>query len=337
MHRRKFMKVALLAGACVALAPQALAGPVAGADVMPLGHRMVAPAGFRAYCQASPENCLNTAQKPIGRPVPVRSSRRSAPATGLWAGAFAQARDERDVATGAVDGMAIASRTASGAVDGQSSPATGSGLWSTAFSQARGQRALATGHRGPASTMRPDRSDWALAPSLAAEAGPVRDGTDRMQADTPRQVVAMDRSTRALLQRVNNSMNQTIQASRDEDLYGADVWGVRMGSDGRYYGDCEDYALAKRDLLIRQGIPAQALSLVVARTRAGETHAVLVVTTDRGDYVLDNLSYWVRPWREVDYRWIARQNAGEAGDWRAIASDTKQAASGATARDRRRS
>lgn len=333
MHRRHLMTAGLVAGACLGLAGPAFAVSPPDGKVMPLGHPVVAPAGFRVYCQTSPENCLNAAPEPLAlaRREPYRAS-----GSGLWSGAFAQARSERDVATGAVDRTVVTYRAAPGTANGEALSAAVSGLWATAFSQARGQRAMSPA--GPAVPVRrSSRPDWQLGPTRVTVATLPAVEAHRRETSAPSEVVVLDRSTRALLQRINNTMNRTIVAARDEDLHGADVWGARRGGDGRYYGDCEDYALAKRDALLRHGLPAHALSLVVARTRAGETHAVLVVTTDRGDYVLDNLSYWVRPWEEVDYRWIARQNAGEASDWRAVAPPLTQTPSSGLRRNHRRS
>jgi predicted transglutaminase-like cysteine proteinase len=81
------------------------------------------------------------------------------------------------------------------------------------------------------------------------------------------------------------------------------------------YGDCEDYALAKRAALIRLGYPMAALRIAVVRMPSGEGHAVLTVVTDRGDYVLDNEWDAVRSWRSINYRWIERQDLKEKSGW----------------------
>ena len=89
----------------------------------------------------------------------------------------------------------------------------------------------------------------------------------------------------------------------------------RFGPDHRHL-DCVGYVLAKREALIRVGLPADALSPAVVRTRGGVVHAVLLVTTSAGDQVLDNLSPYVDPWRRVDYEWIKRQvPSGDGSRW----------------------
>jgi len=67
-------------------------------------------------------------------------------------------------------------------------------------------------------------------------------------------------------------------------------------------GDCNDYALTKRSELIRMGFPAGALRLAVTKTRRGEPHLILLVKTDAGDLVLDNLSAQVRTLRQSGYQ-----------------------------------
>ena len=69
-----------------------------------------------------------------------------------------------------------------------------------------------------------------------------------------------------------------------------------------------------------QGTPlTSALSLAVVLTPRGERHAVLVLSTDRGDYVLDSLTPWIVPWRQSGYRWLERQVAGARDHWVMVA------------------
>jgi predicted transglutaminase-like cysteine proteinase len=86
----------------------------------------------------------------------------------------------------------------------------------------------------------------------------------------------------AMLQQVNSRFNSSIRAVADRP--GQDRWSLNPSS-----GDCEDFALSKRAALIRSGVPAGVLRIAVTKTRRGEPHAVLVVKTSGGDYVLDNL------------------------------------------------
>lgn len=83
------------------------------------------------------------------------------------------------------------------------------------------------------------------------------------------------------LQRINTKVNRSIRPIADK----GDTWSVNVTR-----GDCEDYALTKRDQLIRSGMPASAIRISTGYIRqTGESHAVLIVRTDNGDYVLDNM------------------------------------------------
>jgi predicted transglutaminase-like cysteine proteinase len=84
------------------------------------------------------------------------------------------------------------------------------------------------------------------------------------------------------------------------------------------YGDCNKYAIAKRAELIALGWPRTALLLAAATTEDGEGHLVLVVTTTKGDLVLDNRQRHIVEWRDLPYRWISRQNPRNLAEWVSI-------------------
>lgn len=94
--------------------------------------------------------------------------------------------------------------------------------------------------------------------------------------------------------------------------------GRRFGRDGRRL-DCVGYVRAKREALAEAGLSAGALSPAVVRTPGGVIHAVLLVRTTDGDYVLDNLSPYIVRWSETDYTFIKREispgSAGGAPRW----------------------
>jgi predicted transglutaminase-like cysteine proteinase len=90
-----------------------------------------------------------------------------------------------------------------------------------------------------------------------------------------------------LLVEITSKVNKEIQPVSDFDHYGlVDFW--TYPTDGR--GDCEDYALLKRKLLIERGVPQAALSLAVVMDSMNEGHAILLVRTELGDLVLDNMN-----------------------------------------------
>lgn len=110
---------------------------------------------------------------------------------------------------------------------------------------------------------------------------------------------------------VNAAWNQAVVPVTDQDLYQvAEFWTYPNG-----YGDCEDYALAKRRDLINAGWPASALLMSVVKQANGEGHAVLLVRTDRGDLVLDNQVGTIDLWNQTPYKFIKRQSQADAGKW----------------------
>jgi predicted transglutaminase-like cysteine proteinase len=142
-------------------------------------------------------------------------------------------------------------------------------------------------------------------------ARPENDGDCRV-ADEPAMTVRADARTRRLLARVNRNVNDAVAPISDIANYGVEErW--TYPDNGR--GDCEDYVLLKRKLLIEAGLPRQALLITVVRETNGDGHAVLTVVTDRGDLVLDNKRDDVRLWSASGYDFIKRQSAENPNQW----------------------
>ena len=130
--------------------------------------------------------------------------------------------------------------------------------------------------------------------------------------------IDLDRDALATLKAVNTRVNRSLIADTDARIYRLnDYWEAPALTRGAR-GDCEDFALIKRRLLIAQGIPAAALSLAIVRTRYKEEHAVLVIATKQGDLVLDNLAFKVKPWQKTGYEWISRQAPGDDLGWMSL-------------------
>ena len=114
---------------------------------------------------------------------------------------------------------------------------------------------------------------------------------------------------------VNLFVNHHVQAMSDFDNYGKDEFWA-YPDDG--FGDCEDYVLEKRRRLIDSGVRVSTLLITVVRKSDGEGHAVLTMRTDKGDFVLDNLSDRVLLWTETGYRYLKRQATDNTGHWVSI-------------------
>jgi predicted transglutaminase-like cysteine proteinase len=110
---------------------------------------------------------------------------------------------------------------------------------------------------------------------------------------------------------VNYTVNSSIEPMTDMEIYGVE----ERWTYPRSVGDCEDYVLLKRKMLIEAGISASDLLITVVLQPNGEGHAVLTVRTDRGDFVLDNMRNKVLLWSETEYRFLKRQSSEHAGKW----------------------
>ena len=116
-----------------------------------------------------------------------------------------------------------------------------------------------------------------------------------------------------IAEQINHGVNSSTIYFTDMMLYGKpDFWEIANGR-----GDCEDYALAKRKKFLDMGYSPSELRLATCITETGVGHAVLIVTTEKGEYVLDNRYEDLMDRQGLDYTWI---NIEEGGKWHAILS-----------------
>ena len=110
---------------------------------------------------------------------------------------------------------------------------------------------------------------------------------------------------------VNYTVNTTITPMTDMEIYGVEErWAYPTT-----VGDCEDFVLLKRKMLMNKGFSASNLLITVVLQPNGEGHAVLTVRTDRGDFVLDNMRNKVMNWSETEYTYLKRQDTANPGRW----------------------
>ena len=121
-----------------------------------------------------------------------------------------------------------------------------------------------------------------------------------------------------VVKEINRTVNFTVMPRTDLEQFGKEeVWAYPDLA-----GDCEDYVLLKRQMLIARGFsPADAL-ITVVRKADGEGHAVLTLRTSEGDFVLDNLEDEVKLWHDTPYRYLKRQASNNSGRWVTIEADT---------------
>lgn len=128
---------------------------------------------------------------------------------------------------------------------------------------------------------------------------------------TPRDVALTSKAWSDLI-KVNTWVNEHITPITDIEHWGVvEQWDYP--DDGK--GDCEDYVLLKRRMLMEAGWPREALLITVVRDRKNEGHAVLTVKTNRGEFILDNENADIVPWTRTGYRFVKRQSQFDPNVW----------------------
>jgi len=123
----------------------------------------------------------------------------------------------------------------------------------------------------------------------------------------------------AEITRVNQRVNNQMTWQTDFDIYGVEErWTMPLSLGLGSAGDCEDFALEKRRRLLELGVPPAALALAITYSESTGRHAVLVVRTAQGDYVLDNTTPWVLPWATTGYQWLNIQEGESLMQWRMV-------------------
>jgi predicted transglutaminase-like cysteine proteinase len=122
------------------------------------------------------------------------------------------------------------------------------------------------------------------------------------------------------LKKVNRQVNRSVREVSDLMNFGhKDVWQLPDRK-----GDCEDFALLKRRRLMALGWPSSALLMTVVRDRDGGGHAVLTVVTDKGDYILDNITGRISLWSRTPYVYFSRQSQSDPRSWVSITTDVQR-------------
>ena len=135
---------------------------------------------------------------------------------------------------------------------------------------------------------------------------------DCVQQNTRLAPVHLSSKSIAIINRINRWVNSAIHPRSDQRQWGIeDLWSYPDNGEG----DCEDYVLLKRRMLLEEDFPPPSLLITIVRNQKGEGHAVLMVRTDHGDFVLDNLSDEMIPWSKTGYHFIKRQSETNPNIW----------------------
>ncbi|HEY4343993.1 MAG TPA: transglutaminase-like cysteine peptidase [Parvibaculum sp.] len=129
--------------------------------------------------------------------------------------------------------------------------------------------------------------------------------------DTPTNM-ALTQARWVELNQVNDYVNTNIPQIEDIANYGVNELWTYPNQNG---GDCEDLALLKRKMLIERGWSPSDVLVTVVREWNGDGHAILVVDTDKGEYVLDNKNWAIVAWADAPYTWVKRQSRERPYIW----------------------
>ncbi|MFK7880382.1 transglutaminase-like cysteine peptidase [Roseobacter sp.] len=124
-----------------------------------------------------------------------------------------------------------------------------------------------------------------------------------------------DATTMTKAKQVNLTVNRRVREIGDQAQYGkVEHWALPT----KRGGDCEDLVLLKKKMLLAQGIPSQSLLIATVLDRELNSHAVLIVRTQSGDQVLDNLTDRIVGWKKTGYTFLKMQNPSSLRNWDAV-------------------
>ena len=82
-------------------------------------------------------------------------------------------------------------------------------------------------------------------------------------------------------------------------------------------GWCGDYAVTKREMLLRLGWASRFVRIAEVVTVFGEEHAVLVADVNGSEFVLDNRTAELRAPSRTGYKWVRIQSHEDPNVWEA--------------------
>lgn len=114
---------------------------------------------------------------------------------------------------------------------------------------------------------------------------------------------------------INTQVNHQTSTIDDHVQYGREEHWALPTARG---GDCEDFVLLKKKILIKNGVAGKNLLIATVLDRNLNSHAVLILRTQSGDLVLDNLTNDIRLWKDTGHTFLKLQNPAAPGGWHAV-------------------
>lgn len=115
-----------------------------------------------------------------------------------------------------------------------------------------------------------------------------------------------------IVKKVNRKINRSVREISDQRQYRrVEFWALPTSRGG----DCEDFALIKKQQLQLRGIDPKRLLLATVFDRNRNSHAVLIYRARNGDFVLDNLTNKILNWKDTGYIFLRMQDPNEPRQW----------------------
>ena len=103
----------------------------------------------------------------------------------------------------------------------------------------------------------------------------------------------------SLAERINSQVNASVQYKTDLEQYDKPEFWVEANT----FGDCEDYALLKRQVLLKSGFDRADLHLACCWDETSAYHCVLLCKTNNGWFSLDNRFTTPQIPSQCNYAW----------------------------------
>jgi predicted transglutaminase-like cysteine proteinase len=116
---------------------------------------------------------------------------------------------------------------------------------------------------------------------------------------------------------VNDDVNSKISPNQDpppQPYLPESAW-----TPWRSPGWCGDYAVTKRESLLRLGWPSSSLLLTICLTAFGEEHCVLACNSLTGQQILDNRVSVIRSPEHTGYKFQLIQDSNNPNFWHEVA------------------
>ncbi|AWB50010.1 hypothetical protein HYN69_17220 [Gemmobacter aquarius] len=122
----------------------------------------------------------------------------------------------------------------------------------------------------------------------------------------------IDLAAMAVAQKINTVANRKVRPVSDQAQWSiAERWSLPTARGG----DCEDYAMLKKMMLIQAGFSPDQLLIATVLDRQRRSHAVLILRTGTQDLVLDNMTGRIKHWRDTGYTFLRLQDPRRPDRW----------------------